>query len=72
MTRTHAAATAALAAAVLLLAACGGAAKPKQEGPGPPRETQAIEETQVASRTVETTGLTPASAFPLRVTFEPS
>jgi predicted S18 family serine protease len=65
-------AAAAFAAVVVLLAGCGGGAKPKQEEPGPPRETQAIEETQVASRTVETTGLTPASAFPLRVSMEPS
>ncbi|MDP2673598.1 MAG: S16 family serine protease [Dehalococcoidia bacterium] len=72
MTGAQATAVATLAAVVVLLAACGGGAKPKQEGPGPPRETQAIEEPEPTTRTVETTGLTPASAFPLRVSVEPS
>ena len=70
--RTAHAPAAALAAAVLLLAACGGAAGPKEEGPGPPRETQAIEEPEATARTVETTGLTPSFAFPMRVTVAPS
>lgn len=71
MRGAHAPAVAALAA-VVLLAACGGSGAKQQEGPGPPRETQAIEEPGATARTVETTGLTPSSAFPLRVTVEPS
>jgi len=50
--------TLALAGAALLAVACGGdASKPKQEGPGPPRETQAIEEGEATARTVEVTAL---------------
>jgi len=50
--------TLALAAVALLAVACGGgASKPKQEGPGPPRETQAIEEPEATARTVEVNAL---------------
>ena len=52
------AATLALAAVALLAVACGGgASKPTQEGPGPPRETQAIEEPEATARTVEVNAL---------------
>ncbi|MDO8611490.1 MAG: hypothetical protein Q7R32_01545, partial [Dehalococcoidia bacterium] len=52
------AATLALAAVALLATACGGDdSKPKQEGPGPPRETQAIEEGEATARTVEVNAL---------------
>lgn len=52
------AATLALAAIALLAVACGGgASKPTQEGPGPPRETQAIEEPEATARTVEVNAL---------------
>jgi hypothetical protein len=55
---TRAAFWAALTSIVLLAIACGGgASKPKQEGPGPPRETQAIEEGEAKARTVEVTAL---------------
>src|SRR3990170_8794671 len=50
--------TLALAGAALLLAACGGSAsKSKDEGSGPPRETQAIEEGEATARTVEVNAL---------------
>ena len=55
---TRAAFWAALTGVVLFAIACGGgASKPKQEGPGPPRETQAIEEGEAEARTVEVTAL---------------
>ncbi|MDP2674864.1 MAG: S16 family serine protease [Dehalococcoidia bacterium] len=50
------AATLALAGAALLIVACGGGGQ-KQDGPGPPRETQAIEEPEATARTVEFTTL---------------
>jgi predicted S18 family serine protease len=43
--------------ALLAIACGGGASEPKQEGPGPPRETQAIEEGEATARTVEVTAL---------------
>src|SRR3989304_2317473 len=50
--------TLALAGAALLLPACGGSAsKSKDEGSGPPRETQAIEEGEATARTVEVNAL---------------
>jgi len=52
------AAALALASVALLATACGGgASKPTQEGPGPPRETQAIEEPEATARTVEVNAL---------------
>ena len=49
---------AALTGLALLAIACGGDdSKPKQEGPGPPRETQAIEEGEATARTVEVNAL---------------
>ena len=47
-----------LSGIALLAAVCGGSAsKPGQERPGPPRETQAIEEGKATARTVKVTAL---------------
>src|SRR3989304_4804271 len=47
-----------LSGIAVLAVVCGGSAsKPGREGPGPPRETQAIEEGEPTARTVEVTAL---------------